>query len=99
MNPMDAIKAYQSVQTGALPGGPGPAAEGGEFGAILDGVMKGAIEQTRAAETQMSLAVQGLGSLIDGVPAVSSAEATLEPGMAVRDQVIQAYQEIMRMPI
>jgi flagellar hook-basal body complex protein FliE len=30
---------------------------------------------------------------------VASAEASLETVIAVRDQVIQAYQEIMRMPI
>jgi flagellar hook-basal body complex protein FliE len=54
---------------------------------------------SRAAETQMASAVQGQGSLIDVVTAVSSAEASLETVMAVRDQVIQAYQEIMRMPI
>ena len=100
MNPMAAIKAYQSVQSGAAPGMGGVDAPGGsEFGAILDGVMKGAVEQTRAAEAQMSMAVQGQGSLIDVVTAVSSAEASLETVMAVRDQLIQAYQEIMRMPI
>ena len=37
--------------------------------------------------------------LIDVVTAISSAEASLETVMAVRDQVIAAYQEIMRMPI
>ena len=47
----------------------------------------------------MASAVQGQGSLIDVVTAVSSAEASLETVIAVRDQVIQAYQEIMRMPI
>jgi flagellar hook-basal body complex protein FliE len=30
---------------------------------------------------------------------MSSAEASLETVIAVRDQVIAAYQEIMRMPI
>ena len=39
------------------------------------------------------------GANWDVVTAVSSAEASLETVMAVRDQVIQAYQEIMRMPI
>ena len=41
----------------------------------------------------------GLAPGIDVVTAVSSAEASLETVMAVRDQVISAYQEIMRMPI
>ena len=102
MNPTMAIKAYQAAQTGAVTGGAGGVPDlggGSEFGAILNGVMQGAVEQTRAAEVQMQQAVQGQGSLIDVVTAVSSAEASLETVMAVRDQVIQAYQEIMRMPI
>ena len=53
----------------------------------------------RRESPEMAAAVQGQGSLIDVVTAVSSAEASLETVMAVRDQVIQAYQEIMRMPI
>jgi len=43
--------------------------------------------------------VAGKAELIDVVTAISSAEASLETVMAVRDQVISAYQEIMRMPI
>ena len=31
--------------------------------------------------------------------AISSAESSLETVIAVRDQVIQAYQEILRMPV
>jgi len=37
--------------------------------------------------------------LIDAVTAVSSAETSLQTVIAIRDQVINAYQEIMRMPI
>ena len=33
------------------------------------------------------------------VTAVNNAEMTLQTVVAVRDKVIQAYQEIMRMPI
>jgi flagellar hook-basal body complex protein FliE len=43
--------------------------------------------------------VQGKAELIDVATAISAAEASLETVMAVRDQVISAYQEIMRMPI
>ena len=42
---------------------------------------------------------QGKAELIDVVTSVAAAEASLETVMAVRDQVIAAYQEIMRMPI
>jgi flagellar hook-basal body complex protein FliE len=62
-------------------------------------IMGDMTQSSRAAESQMTSVVQGQGNLIDVVTAISSAEASLETVMAVRDQVIQAYQEIMRMPI
>ena len=99
MNPMQAINAYNAVQgagaaspTTEVSGAPG-------FGELLSNVMNQATDQSRAAETQMGAAVQGRAELIDVVTAVASAEASLETVMAVRDQVISAYQEIMRMPI
>jgi len=100
MNPMMAAKAYQAIQGGGMPtsGASGPAAPGG-FGEMLQNVMGDMTQQTRAAETQMTGAIQGRGNMIDVVTAVSSAEASLETVIAVRDQVIAAYQEIMRMPI
>ena len=101
MNPMMAAKAYAAVQGGAMPAASTAAAatQGPGFSELLQNVMTQTTQQTRGAETQMSQMVQGQGSLIDVVTAVSSAEASLETVMAVRDQVISAYQEIMRMPI
>jgi flagellar hook-basal body complex protein FliE len=99
MNPLMAAQAYAATQgAGGVSGG---AAVGGgpEFSQLLQNVMGDVTQQTRAAETQMTQVVQGQGSMIDVVTAVSSAEASLETVIAVRDQVISAYQEIMRMPI
>jgi flagellar hook-basal body complex protein FliE len=39
------------------------------------------------------------GSLVDVVTAVAEAETTLQTVVAVRDKVIAAYQDIMKMPI
>lgn len=100
MNPLMAAKAYAAIQGGGATGPSATAApQGAGFGELLQNVMSQATEQTRAAETQMAQNVQGQGSLIDVVTAISSAEASLETVVAVRDQVIAAYQEIMRMPI
>lgn len=99
MNPMAAMKAYAAVQGGASPtGGAAPAAAPG-FGEMLQNVMGDMTKTTKVAETQMTGAIQGQANMIDVVTSVSSAEASLETVIAVRDQVIQAYQEIMRMPI
>ena len=99
MNPLMAAKAYAAVQGGAMPATPAATPVGSGFADLLSGVMGDMTQSSRAAETQMSAMVQGQGSLIDVVTAVSSAEASLETVIAVRDQVISAYQEIMRMPI
>lgn len=99
MNPLMAARAYSAIQGGAAPvAGAQPTGQPG-FSELLQSVIQDTTQQARAAEGQMAQAVQGQGNLIDVVTAVSSAEASLETVIAVRDQVIQAYQEIMRMPI
>lgn len=100
MSPLVAIKAYTAAQTGgagALGGAGG--ATGTAFADMLKGAMTDAVQTSRAAEAQMSAQVQGRAELIDVVTAVSAAEHSLETVMAIRDQVIAAYQEILRMPI
>ncbi|MFC7379148.1 flagellar hook-basal body complex protein FliE [Brevundimonas sp. GCM10030266] len=99
MNPMMAAKAYSAIQGGAMPTAPATAPQQSGFAEMLTNVMGDMTQATRGAETQMATSVQGQGSLIDVVTAISSAEASLEQVVAVRDQVISAYQEIMRMPI
>lgn len=99
MNPLAAARAYSAIQGTEMPASPTGGVQGSGFADMLTSVMGDMTATSRAAETQMTAAVQGQGSLIDVVTAVSSAEASLETVMAVRDQVIAAYQEIMRMPI
>jgi len=102
--PFAAVQAYAAVQqaaTAAAPAAMGQAAQAGGsgFAQVLSQVMSDAVQTSKAAEAQMAANVAGRAELIDVVTAISSAEASLETVMAVRDQVIQAYQEIMRMPI
>ncbi|MDB5446565.1 MAG: fliE [Phenylobacterium sp.] len=101
INALAAAKAYASMQKAADP--MGGAAEsggiGGGFADILKSAMTDAVKASRTAETQMTAQVQGKAELVDVVTAISAAETSLETVMAVRDQVISAYQEIMRMPI
>ena len=102
MTALTAAKAYATAQKAAALD-PGAGAEamspGGGFGDILKSAMSDVMKSSRNAETQMANQVQGKAQLVDVVTAVSSAEQSLETVMAIRDQVISAYQEIMRMPI
>ena len=100
MSPMLAVKAYAAAQNGGVnvARSTGPA-DGTSFAALVQNAMQDTVQASRAAEAQMAAQVQGKAELVDVVTAVSAAEASLETVMAVRDQVIAAYQEIMRMPI
>lgn len=102
MSALAAAKAYAAAQKGlGVEGGSETAAPaaGPGFGDILKAAMGDAVQASRQAETQIAAQVQGKAELIDVVTAISAAEASLETVMAVRDQVISAYQEILRMPI
>jgi flagellar hook-basal body complex protein FliE len=104
VTPLAAANAYAAAQKalGVDPGlgGQGAAAApGGGFADILKSALTDAVKQSKVAETQMAAQVQGKAQLVDVVTAVSAAESSLETVLAIRDQVISAYQEIMRMPI
>ncbi len=43
--------------------------------------------------------LSGNASVTDVVTAVAKAELTLQTAMTIRDRVVQAYQDIMKMPI
>jgi flagellar hook-basal body complex protein FliE len=78
----------------------GPAASaGGDFAAMVRQVAGGAADTARAAEGRMMQAAAGRADLVEVVTAISEGEAALETLVAVRDKVIAAYEEIMRMPI
>jgi flagellar hook-basal body complex protein FliE len=99
ISPMIAAKAYAAVQgQGASPVG-GAEGGGSAFAQMVKQAMDETVNTSRAAEAQMVNHIQGKAELVDVVTAVASAEASLETALAVRDQVISAYQEIMRMPI
>ena len=97
-NAYAAAQKAMGVEAGASIGGE-VAAPGGGFGDMLKSVMSDAVKSSRNAETQMANQVQGKAQLVDVVTAVSAAQSSMETVMAIRDQVISAYQEIMRMPI
>ena len=98
---LTAAKAYAAAQGSSSSGAIGGV--GGAGGSAFSDMVKNALQQTveasKNAETQMAAQTQGKAELVDVVTAVAAAEASLETVMAVRDQVIAAYQEIMRMPI
>ena len=99
MTPLVAARAYGAAIKQSETLGKTDEAGAPDFGKMLQGALDQTYKSTQNAETLMSQQAQGKAELIDAVTAVSSAETSLQSVIAIRDQVISAYQEIMRMPI
>ncbi|MBA4209187.1 MAG: flagellar hook-basal body complex protein FliE [Parvibaculum sp.] len=80
---------------------PGAGQANGGFGDMLKQALTEATNVSKASEVQMAAVTGGTGggNIVDVVTAVAEAESTLQTVVTVRDKVITAYQEIMRMPI
>jgi flagellar hook-basal body complex protein FliE len=94
VTPQNAARAYQDVD-----GAGGTAASGADFGGVLWRAVEGTVNAGHVAEKQAMTAVAGGGDLTEVVQAVTRAELALQVTTAIRDRVVSAYQDIMRMPI
>src|ERR1700761_4939256 len=103
MTAMMAARAYASAAAQTATQAPkvasgAEAGEGPDFGQMVTRAVNYVVPSSRHAEGQMMAQAQGKADLVDVVTAISSAQSSLETVMAVRDQVISAYKEIMAMP-
>ena len=57
------------------------------------------IDAQHQGESMSMKAVDKKADLVDIVTAISNAEVTLDTAVTIRDRAIQAYQEIIRMPV
>ena len=69
------------------------------FAAMLRDAVSGVVEQGRVSEAKTSAYTNGKGNVIDVVTAVAETEVAMETMVAMRDKVISAYEDIMRMPM
>ncbi len=93
VTPSAAADAYGRVDRGE------PGAAAGDFGATLQRALQDAVDTGHDAENKAMQAIAGNGNLTDVVTALSRAELSLQAATAIRDRVVQAYQDIMKMPI
>jgi flagellar hook-basal body complex protein FliE len=61
--------------------------------------MQGAVDNIHAADAKAMDALSGGGDLTEVVTALARAELTLQSATVIRDRVVQAYQDVMKMPI
>ena len=74
-------------------------AGGPDFGAMLKDAMDGVTAAGRKSDVQANAVATGKANMIDVVTAVAESETAVQAMVSVRDKVIAAYEEILRMPI
>lgn len=98
IDPVSVARAYQQAQRASGAGG-GDATGSMDFGSLVQEAVRQAGQSATAAEQQSLAVAGGQADIVDVVTAIAAAETQLQTVIAVRDQVISAYQEILRMPI
>jgi flagellar hook-basal body complex protein FliE len=100
--PFNAVAAAYG-NAARLVGEPGKAgaATGGtpDFGKLVAEGLQGVVDAGRTSDKLSLDLVNGKANVVDVVTAISQTELAMESMVAVRDKVISAYEEIMRMPI
>jgi len=100
VNFADAINAYANA--GKIAGQPGldaPTGDGKSFGDLLTRATNSVVDSVAQGEKATMQAVTGKADLAQVTAAISNAEVAVQTVVAIRDRVVQAYQDIMRMPI
>lgn len=97
----DAMRAAQNIlEKTSVPSAEGTQkAEGSSFLDMLGGAMQSVASTSRNSEHLAMQAMAGKADITDVVTAVTNAETALNTVVAIRDRVINAYQDIIKMPI
>jgi len=80
--------------------GDAPTQDGGlNFGSVLKDVMASVTAVGRKSDAQAQAVAMGKANMIDVVTAVAESETAIQALVSVRDKVIAAYEDILKMPI
>jgi flagellar hook-basal body complex protein FliE len=103
-SPITAANAYATLariatQTPGVPATANAPKAGPDFGALVKEAISAVNNAGKKADAQTQALATGKANIVDVVTAVSETEVAVQTMVAVRDRVINAYEEIMRMPI
>jgi flagellar hook-basal body complex protein FliE len=104
-SPLTAAGAYANIArlatnpAQALANVAGPGSGEGSFASMLKDVAGAVAEAGRKSDAQTKAMAAGKSNMVEVVTAVAETEVAVDAVVAVRDRVIQAYEEIMKMPI
>ena len=100
-SPTVAANAYTSLARILDTGGTGKGSDAGgqSFSAVLKEAVGSVLDAGRKSDAQTVAMASGKANVMDVVTAVAETDVAVSTLVSVRDKVIQAYEEIMRMPI
>ena len=104
-NPMTAATAYSNLAKLTDPGRvlsktiSDSTPEGPSFASLVKQALGTVVDAGKKADAQTQAMVSGKADMVDLVTAVAESETAITTLVSVRDRVIQAYQQIMQMPI
>ena len=91
-----ALPAAGPVSSGTSSAG---SAISGSFGDSLSRLVNSVDSSDKAANTAVDQMLDGSGDVHDAMIALQRAELTLQLTVQMRNKLVQAYQDIMRMPV
>lgn len=105
--PIDAVAPTSTLLTRAARAGspspaglsPGASESPGGFGDSLAGLLESVDRTAGQANNAIANMVRGTGDVHEAMIALQRAETTLQLTVQVRNKLVQAYQDVMRMPI
>jgi len=77
----------------------GEASAGPSFGELVREAVSSLTQASRHSDAQTQAMAAGKANIVDVVTAVAETEVAIDALVSVRDKVITAYEEIMKMPI
>jgi flagellar hook-basal body complex protein FliE len=100
-SPTIAANAYASAARILGNAGPGKGAEPGSpsFGDVLKDAVGSVLDTGRKSDAQTVAMASGKANVMDVVTAVAETDVAVSTLVSVRDKVIAAYEDIMKMTI
>jgi flagellar hook-basal body complex protein FliE len=95
IKPLHAGQAYAQALQAAQPAASGARSPSEAFGTVADDFMA----TMRAGEETVAAGLVGRADAHSVVQALAQTELAVQTAVAIRDKVVEAYQEILRMPV
>ena len=97
--PVDPVSLSRVAELSGVGATAAPQSEAGGFGAMFEQM----VSSVESSNTQANAAIDGMvnktADVHDAMIALQRAEMTLELTVQIRNKLVQAYQDIMRMPV